>query len=192
MFRLIKNHLNNKGLTLIELLAVIILMSFVSIFVFSLIVQSNETTREVQIESNFRDEADLIVSKLIKTLYETKQTHIIENQSGVGYSYLNITNDPSKCKRDENTGKWAIDATCRNTFEKVGFETVGNITKLILKSENYEISNKNITILKDSKINGDPITANSYEIVLKLEYMSERGKKETTKTMEFKNIIQPY
>ena len=151
MFQLNKKHLNNKGLTLVELLAVIILIAFIGIFSFSLIVQSTETTRQIQIESNMRDEADIIVSQLIKALYETRQAHIIENQTGTGFSYLNITNDPSKCRRDENTGAWIVDQPCRNTFEKIGFETKNNTTQLFIKHENYLVQNKNIKILNDSK-----------------------------------------
>ncbi|WP_404427808.1 hypothetical protein LG296_07270 [Ureibacillus chungkukjangi] len=184
-----KNYLNNKGLTLVELLAVIILISFIGIFSFSLIVQSTETTRQIQIESNMRDEADIIVSQLMKTLYETRQNQIIENQTGTGFSYLNVTTDPSKCRRDEITGAWIVDQPCRNTFEKIGFETQGTTTRLIIKGESYHISNTNIKILNDSKIIGNPTSQNSYEILLKLEYS---GRKETSKSMEFKNIIQPF
>ncbi len=188
MFRLNKYKLNENGLTLIELLVVITLMSIISISTISLIVQSNETAGRVQIESNFRDEADLIISQLIKTLYETKQSHIIENKTDANNSFLNITTSPSQCKKGEN-GAFILDTACMGTLQPVGFKTINGQTKLYIKNEVYEVTNKNISILKESRINGDPKTQNYYEIVLKLEYVSNRG---ISKQMEFRNIIRPF
>ncbi|MCM3765457.1 type II secretion system protein [Neobacillus niacini] len=184
-------HSHESGLTLIELLAVLALMSIISFFLVPIVIQSTETTREIQIQNSIRDEADLIVSKLVKSLYETNKAHIIQNQTGTGYSYLNITNDPSKCKKD-NSGAIIVDTACINTFKKIGFVTTGGITKLVLKDEEYEVMNKNISILSDSKIIGDPTSAKSYEISLKLQYKSNRKGNNLLKTIEFKNIIQPY
>lgn len=188
-----KKLLNEKGLTLVEMLAAIILVSMISLFSISLIVQSMDTTREVQIESQFRDEADLIVSKFMKELYSTRQTDIIQNETGTGYSYLNVTTDPTKCKRDETTGHWILNATCNGTFKKTGFVTnSAGVTQLVLKDEPHDVLNSNIKILSNSTIIGDPNTSNSYEILLKLEYKTTRGGKEIKKEMDFKNTIQPF
>lgn len=191
MFPLNNKHSHESGLTLIELLVVLALISVISTFVISLVIQSTETTREIQIQNSIRDEADLIVSKLMKSLYETNKAHIIQNQTGTGYSYLNITNDPSKCERD-GSGAINVNTACLNTFKKIGFVTTGGVTQLVIKDEEYSVMNKNITILSDSKILGDPASASSYEISLKLQYKSNRNGKDFSKTIEFKNIIQPY
>lgn len=206
MLHLNKVRLNEHGISLVELLAVIILISFISIFTMSLIVQSNETTREIHIESQFRDEADVIVSKLTKKMYETNRAHIVQVVSNAEGNYLNITSDLTKCKKDDD-GNWIIDSACKNSFQKVGFVNDGGVTKLYLedkipladgsyittdKHEIYEVNNKDIELLNNSTIYEDVHSNGAYEIDLHLKYKSKRGGKEIEQKMQFKNRIQPY
>lgn len=186
MFILNKYINNQRGLTLVELLASIILLSIISIFVFSIIIQAIDNNRAIQQETALRDEADIIVSKFVKTLYSTKQEDIVRKNG----EYIEVTNDRTKCLKDDD-GNWIIDDPCRGTLEKVGFEQNNGQTKIILKKEEYTISNKNIKILEKSKVNGDPETDTIYEIQLALEITHYRGGKESMKEMEFKNQIQP-
>lgn len=184
-----KRVLNNRGLTLVELLAVTVLFGIIAIFVGSLIIKSSETTKEIQIETHFRDEADLIMSNFIKTMYETKQSNIIQFVNDTENSYLKVTNDPSKCERDEN-GDLRNESECNKTIVNIGFIKEDGKTKLYLKDEEYVVSNQNITILPDSKIieNKD----GTYEIILNLQYKSVRGGNEVLKNMDFKNTIRPF
>lgn len=184
---MIKKRLNEKGLTLIEVLVASVLFAVIAVFVASLIIKSNETTNEIQIETKFRDEADLIMSNFIKTLYETKQSNIISFENTSDKSFLNVTNDPTKCQRDQNGN---LPSQCNNTLEKIGFLTEGGKTKLYLKNQEYVLSDENISILSDSKIidNHD----GSYDITLKLQYKSVRGGNEVLKSMSFNNTIKPF
>lgn len=183
------NNLRNEhGLTLVELLAVLVLMSFISIFAITLIVQSMETTDEIRVESSLRDEADIIVSKFIKAIYETNAAHIIQNVTNQNDSYLNVTNNPSLCQRDES-GNIIMNKPCQDSLLPLGFKTVNGITKLYLKNEVYEASNKNIKILQTSQININPNTEGSYEILLNLQY---KGRGNVQKEMQFINEIRPF
>ena len=187
MFRLNKKRLDEHGITLVELLAVLILMSFISIFTISLIVQSTETTDAIRVESSLRDEADIIVSRLIKTLYETKEVHIIQNITDNENSYLNVSTTPALCKRD-TSGSLVLDTACKNTLMPIGFRTNNGKTKLYLKNEIYEVANNNISIKNTSRINGDPSKVESYSITLILQYKSRN----TLKEIEFINEVQPF
>lgn len=187
MFRLNSKRLNEIGITLVELLAVLTLMSFVSIFTISLIVKSTETTDAIRVETSLRDEADIIVSSLIKSLYTTKQAHIIQNVTDNDNSYLNVSSSPALCKRD-TSGNLILDTACRNSLKPIGFVTSNGKTRLHLRNDIYEVSNNNISILKSSRIIGDPSNATSYQIILVLHYKTRN----TLKEIQFVNEVQPF
>jgi len=188
MFRLIKKRLDERGITLVELLAVLILMSFISIFTISLIVQSTETTEAIRVEISLRDEADIIVSRLLKTLYETMEAHIVQNITDNENSYLNMSTSPALCKRD-TAGNLVLDTACKNTLKPIGFLTSAGKTKLYLINDMYEVANTNISIKNTSRINGDPDKVDSYKITLVLQYKSRNN---VLKEIEFINEVQPF
>lgn len=190
MFHLNKLLNNQKGLTLIELLASIVIMAIISIFTFSLIAKAIENNRVIQQEATLRDEADIIVSKFIKTLYSTKQGYIVRNTSDEKGSYIEVTDSLEKCQKDED-GNFIINPACFDTLKPIGFITDGKETKIRILGEGYSVSQKNIQILPNSKVNGDPTKTSIYEIELHLKITHKRGTKETTKEMTFKNQIQP-
>ncbi|MBD8038250.1 hypothetical protein H9635_15965 [Solibacillus sp. A46] len=194
-----KTKLDEKGLTLVELLAVVILTGIVSILVFSITTKALENTRIISQETMLRDEADIIVSKFIKEMYSTKQEHIIRykeeviidpisNKKSYKYSYLEVIENESKCQRDEN-GDYKIEGECK--LKDIGFKTVNGVTKIQIFNEQYTVSNSSIKVLAESKINGTPNETSVYEIVLKLKFTHVRGNKETERIMSFKNEIQP-
>lgn len=187
MFQLNKYIKNQNGLTLIELLATIVILAIVSTLIFSILVKTLETNQNIQQETMLRDEADLIISKFIKTLYTTNQSHIVRNISN---QYIEVTNDLSKCKKNDD-GKWIITNECEKTLEPIGFKTKDNTTYIYFKKEKYKVQNSNIKISENSKITGNPIAESIYTINLKLEIIKKRSGNNQTKTMEFKNQIQP-
>ncbi len=187
MFRLNNYIRNQNGLTLIELLATIVILAIVSTLVFSILKNSLETNRAIQQETMLRDEADIIVSKFIKTIYSTKQSHIVRN---IDNKYLEVTNNISKCSKDKN-GAWILDNPCLQTLEPIGFKTVDNITSIYLKKEQYTVQNSHIKILESSTINGDPKVDSLYEIDLELVVTKRSLDTSKPKKMVFKNQIQP-
>lgn len=190
MFLLNKILRNNHGITLVEVLASIVLFAIISVLAINVFVKTSETANNVQTDTELRDEADVIMSRFVKTIYSTNQNTIVRNTTNGNDSYIEITNDLSKCPKDEK-GNWIIDIACQNTLQKVGFQTIDNTTSILLKDENYRIENKDIRILPESKINGDPETASFYEIYLVLEKTIKQGNQTIQKKMIFKNNIQP-
>lgn len=72
-----KNSLQaQRGYTLIEVLAVLIILSFIMLLVTPLIVKSMDHYENIQADTVLRDEADLILASLFKTLYTTKESEI--------------------------------------------------------------------------------------------------------------------
>lgn len=67
---------NQKGLTIVELLAAIVIISFVSIFATSILMNSLKTYANINSDTFLRDEADLIMANLIKELYTSKDSEI--------------------------------------------------------------------------------------------------------------------
>lgn len=190
MFLLNKLLKNQKGLTLIELLASVVLISLISIFIFSIVGKAIENNRVIQHETMLRDEADIIVSKFIKTLYSTKQSHIIRNTTdGPGNSYIEVTDDLEKCQKKD--GNLITEAACEETLKPIGFKTTNGVTKIHILDEEYVVSHSNIKIISSSSINGDPESTSTYEIDLKLEITHKRGNKDFSKEMTFINEIEP-
>lgn len=191
MFRLNKLLKNQKGLTLVELLASIVLISIISIFIFSIVLKAMENNRVIQQETMLRDEADIIVSKFIKTLYSTKQGYIIRNSTdSAGNSYIEVTNDLAKCEKND-AGNLIDASACNATLKPIGFKTSNGVTKIHILDDEYTVSQSNMKILSSSKITGDPKNTTTYEIDLNLEITQKRGNKEFSKEMTFKNEIQP-
>jgi prepilin-type N-terminal cleavage/methylation domain-containing protein len=69
---------NQKGITLIELLAVVIIASIVVISATSILVKGKTTYEETKIESELRDAADLLIIEVYKELYTTKVSDVKE------------------------------------------------------------------------------------------------------------------
>ena len=87
---------SEKGLTLVELLATIVIATIISLFLFNIISSAMENNRVIQQENMLRDEADLIISKMIKALYSTNQNAIIHNSSVDSKSNIKVSN-PTTC-----------------------------------------------------------------------------------------------
>lgn len=191
MFPLNKHIKNERGLTLVELLASLVLLSILSVFVFSIITKTIEHNRVIQQETMLRDEADIIVSKLMKALYSTKQSHIIRNvTNGKGDSYIEVTNDLKKCQKNEE-GVLVTATACNATLQPIGFKTSSNITKLYILDEVYSITYPDINILPSSSIEGNPESTNLYKVAVTLQSTYRRGNKEILKQQTFINEIQP-
>ena len=190
MFLLNKIFKNSQGITLVEVLASITLFTIISVLAVNIFVKASETANNIQTDTELRDEADVIMSRFIKIIYSTNQNTIVRNITNENDSYIEITNDLSKCHKDENEN-WIIDTECKNTLKKVGFQTTGNITRILFKDENYQINNNDIRISPESKINGDPESTTFYEIYLVLEKKTKQGNQTIQKKMIFKNNIQP-
>lgn len=80
---------NQKGFSLVELLAAIVIFSFVIIFATSLLLNSLKSYSNISSDTILRDEADLIMSNLIREIYTSKDSEIkfIENTISNNYYF---------------------------------------------------------------------------------------------------------
>lgn len=67
---------NDRGLTLIELLAAIVIASMVGAVAYAVLFNGLHTYDRVKGEADLRDEADIIIAELISDLYTLKETEI--------------------------------------------------------------------------------------------------------------------
>lgn len=191
MFILNKWLKNERGLTLVEMLAVVVLITGISIFLFNIIIKAMENSENISIETGLRDEADIIVSKFIKEMYSIHQKDIIYNITNDTGSYLQVTNDRTKCQKNED-GIVENPTNCASTLYPIGIQkdiTSGEYI-FIFKNETYKPSNK-ISIEPTSRIDGNPNETSVYELNLSLKISKKRNNEKYEKTMQFTNKVSP-
>lgn len=87
---------NQKGLTLVELLVSIVIFSFVAVFATSLLITAMKTQKTVSSDIILRDEADLIMSSIIKELYTSKDSEFKFHEDSTNNNYyISKIDDPS-------------------------------------------------------------------------------------------------
>ena len=147
MFLLIKKLRDNKGLTLIELLAAVTLTSLLFIFAGSLLVKGINHHNNISDEIALRDEADLMMSNLVRYLYTTKETDIVSTK----FPYNNTKNYYFEIKT--STGN-----------KKTGF-----IDKtLVIEDKTYPISNSKIVLTDEAIISKKEVGVYTVRFVLKI------------------------
>lgn len=120
---------SQKGLTLVELLVSIVLISVIVTFTTSMIINTINNYNRIKANAILRDEADLIVSQLTKIFYTTKDSET---------TYIG----------DVTTGDYYIQKTT-DASNLTGFKD----GKLYIKDVTYSPSNSKIAIsFNESKI----------------------------------------
>lgn len=76
MNKLLRFIKNNQGITLVELLATLVIVSIVGTLTYSVLFQGYSNYQRIQVESELRDEADLIMSSFIKEVFLLKNSEI--------------------------------------------------------------------------------------------------------------------
>lgn len=155
--------LNQKGLTLVEVLAVVVISSIIIIFSGTLIVQSMKNQERITAEVQLRDEADIIMAKLMKDLFTLKESEIERVECGTvtnGSAAILvscITETPSltaedlmkveaskqamtTCSQRENCVQYAL--VYLNDTKKIGFQG----DTIFTRSEQFKIGNNKIKI----------------------------------------------
>ncbi len=143
---------NERGMSLIELLATVALAGIVAALIFSVMSTSLRTTERISAESELRDEADLIMSNFIESLYKTKQSEISRHVTAASSSYILLKNN-----------------------QKIGFDrqdvlvtrpNTNHLDQTI--QENLKPINQKITIASPSTI--EEVANGQYEIKLFLKH----------------------
>ena len=71
---------NNRGVTLPEVLITLVLLSIVSIAIYSFLFNGLHSYEKVRTETAFRDEADIVMTSFINTLYPVKESEITKRE----------------------------------------------------------------------------------------------------------------
>ncbi|MBD8015827.1 prepilin-type N-terminal cleavage/methylation domain-containing protein [Microbacterium sp. APC 3898] len=170
--KIIKDH---KGVTLVELLATIIIVGIVGALAFSVLFQGYSNYQRIKVESELRDEADLIMASMVKDLFVLKKSQIsLKNQctSGVNNSFIEVKKPGAVAGTTE--------------IYKTGFEN----GKVIVKDKEVSFYN-NIKLLKNDCTALSPTVikkkedTNAYTIIFTLETMKDK----TMHSMKFENTI---
>lgn len=92
------NFNTERGITLPELLAVFVILGFLGTIIISFLISGFKSQARIQIESELRDEADIIMAELISDFYTLKNSEIEEEylpKQGTDNYYVELT-DGSK------------------------------------------------------------------------------------------------
>lgn len=84
----VKKLKNEKGVTLTELLAAIVLAAIIGIIGYNILFSGFSTMERVKTEAALRDEADLIMASFIEELYTKKMPEIQFHHSEDGNYYF--------------------------------------------------------------------------------------------------------
>ena len=182
---------NEKGLTLIELLACLILFSIIAIFVFNLIVKATSDTSNIRLETELRDEADLLVSQFMKELYGLQNEAIIYVTTNATGTYLEVTTNLLKCLKKEN-GQLENEQACKQTLIKYGLvkDPVTQRLHLQLGTSSPYVPREAIEILPTSTITAKQ-NNRIYELKLDLRITKKQRNQSVEKTLSFSNTVSP-
>ena len=161
------NIKNNRGITLLEVLAVLTLTALIFALATPLLINGINRYNDIHTENALRDEADLIMSKFFLEIYSLKESEIKKlswlepshNSSNYYIEYEKAYTNPSTNNDELQT-------------YTLGFKE--NV--LYFKGESYQFSNSHIQL--SPKVNSSFIEKfgdNNYRITLEL-YNSKKNK----------------
>lgn len=186
-----KNHLlNEKGLTLIELLATLVLVSIISIFSFSLISSAIDSYRINQLNSEIRAQADLLFLTVNKEVTPShfakiKETISVNSNQNSEVSKLTISTTPflscPEYKEDL--------AVCTSSTQVIELKALNGQTELVIGGS---------TVLPSTKFQIDPTSTfvidkktQTVRLILKFNYSYARGNKNQNKSETFTQTFRP-
>ncbi len=124
-----KNILDEKGLTLIELLASLVITITLSFFAFNLLTQGLNHYENIKSSNSLRDEADYLMAVLVKEIYTTKETEI-SSPPVTNKPYFLITKSGKTYKNGFDNGKLYIQGVPIDTENKnISISTKSSLVK---------------------------------------------------------------
>ncbi|WP_339214823.1 prepilin-type N-terminal cleavage/methylation domain-containing protein [Solibacillus sp. FSL W8-0372] len=184
---------NNKGMTLVELLVVLVLSSVIIIATTSLIISASKNNNRIIQETKIRDEADYLMSLIMREFYTIKKSNIVEDmEKDPLKSYIKYTVDyDNKFEGTPNTCDPA-GITPRKCIVLSGFIREGNQVLMYIKGKSVNTMDPSLKITENSAINIPTVSGTlknsspSYQIKLELE----NTRKETANNkISFENEI---
>lgn len=167
---------NNKGITLLEVLAVLVLTILIFALATPLLIGGINRYNDIQTEMVLRDEADLIMSKFFLEIYTLKESEIKK----LSWTGISNTNNNYYIEYDRQNLNPTTNVTEIKTYI-LGFKD----NQLYFKDEPYQFSNSSVQLSQNTKFSMiEKIGDNNYRVTLEL-YNSKKKKSAT-----FVNEIQ--
>ncbi|MBD8034551.1 MULTISPECIES: PilW family protein [Solibacillus] len=151
---------NQKGLSLVELLAAIVIFSLIAIFATTILLSSIKTYAKINSDTILRDEADLVMANLIKEIYISKDSEIIFTENTSNHNYY------IKPKIPPIVG----------TSSETGFKD----NNIVIKGKKITLNNSTLEVIWDEtniKIIEGTNSDRSYHITLTLKNKNKNVKK---------------
>ncbi|MBP3949661.1 PulJ/GspJ family protein [Bacillus suaedae] len=146
---MIKNLQSQRGITLIEILVTLVLITLITILAASMLTNGLKTAERVKVEAEIRDEADYLMVQLLNELYLLKTSEIqskqLQDPANPSHSYL------------------VVRKTGSSTNHQLGLAD----GKVLLESATLEPSSDDILLEPESQIK--EIKQGHYQITLVLK-----------------------
>ena len=163
---------NNKGITLVELLVVIVLTSGIMIATTTLLISASKNNTQIMQETKIRDEADYLMSLFVKEFYTLKKSNIVEDMAtsaNVEYVKYTVDYDPTY-----EGAPNLCDSEAKKCTVLSGFIKEEGQVKMYIKGEEIIPLNSSLKITSNSTIelpltDGLVNTSPSYKIKIELE-----------------------
>lgn len=170
---------NSKGITIVELLATLVIVSIVGTLSYSVLFQGYSNYQRIQAETEMRDEADLIMSSFIKDIFVLKSEEIEME---------------SICSNDSSTTLMKITKLNPNNLEEIieQYETGFKDGEVVVKDQPVRFYNNSVTLL-ENECNGELhnlITEEKDNIEYKIKFTLKTTKGKQEHTMDFENTVQ--
>lgn len=186
----VKNYLkDNSGITLVEILASLVIVSIVAVLSYNVLSQGFANQQRIQVETELRDEADQIMASLVKEVFLLKKMDIAvgttclkedpENLNSTLYPYIKLKDEkiPPRPSSVSSTDRYFI-----------GFDK----DRVKLGWKYLELSNQNVSFIEadcdEKAASSIKLSKNQKAYTIKFSLKTLKGSKEHI--MEFENTVQ--
>lgn len=165
---------NQEGMTLVELLATLLLLGIVSVLAYSVMLQGYSNFQRIKVETELRDEADLIMASFVTDLFVSKSSELELIQTcknGKVQSYVKVIKENGSTYE---TGFKNNTVLVKNQVVKLFDETVHMVEPTCTGSASEELNSR---------------LSSSDGVSYSIKFTLETIKNNTSFTKEFSNTI---
>ena len=156
-----------RGITLPELLAVFVILGFLGTIIISFLISGFKSQARIQIESELRDEADIIMAELISDFYTLKNSEIEKEhlpKEGTNDYYIELT-DGSKLGFFEGKVHLKAGTTVSLTTNQVKLDNTE--TKIEFADEQKGLYHITLTLVRAGEGEKQKLTTESEIAIIK-------------------------
>lgn len=176
---MLKKIQNDKGLTLVELLAALVIVSIIGALSYSVLFQGYSNYQRIQAETQLRDEADLIMSSFIKDMFVLKANEIMLETTCT----QNNSSSIMKIKKVNSLNPSEVIEEYQTGFKN---------GEVIVKDQTVHLYNSSVKLVPNNcgNANNYSITEEKTNSEYKIKFTLEIMKGKTPYKLEFENRVQ--